>query len=159
MTGVQTCALPILDFKANDTLIAEIHYNPNGIAGTSYFEYDFTSVNPQSDWNNPLKVIVSITATTGGGSTAINEHTSSSTLSEAYPNPASGITTISYNSLTNGGYLTLYDITGKEVMSRKLAKGQAIVLLNVSSLENGVYFYSLENQEGKVATKRLVVVR
>lgn len=86
-------------------------------------------------------------------------------LSQNYPNPFNPSTTINF-SLAKAGFVTLkvYDITGKEVKSlvnSNMTAGKYEVNANLSSLNSGVYFYTI-NVTGDAnysATKKLMLVK
>jgi hypothetical protein len=82
------------------------------------------------------------------------------TMFTAYPNPANTMVTVCYN-LVNGGAvsLTMTDATGKLVMAEDFgtqAEGEYKTTLNTASLENGVYFYTI-NVDGMTITKKLTI--
>jgi len=93
---------------------------------------------------------------------AVNEV--SNTISELknYPNPANGSTTISYTLAQSSEVsLNIYDITGKKLMELNQGKqnsGNHIINMNVSSLSEGMYFYSLQTNDSKM-TKMMSVVK
>ena len=79
---------------------------------------------------------------------------------ENYPNPMSDHTTFRFN-ITNSGNvnLSLYDISGKkvdEVTSGRYAKGLHQVSYKNSALNNGVYVYKLNTNEGDKTGKILI---
>ena len=86
-------------------------------------------------------------------------------LAQNYPNPFNPSTTINF-SIAKAGFVTLkiYDITGKEVKSlvnNNMTAGKYEVSANLSSLNSGVYFYTI-NVTGDAnysATKKLMLVK
>ncbi len=75
-----------------------------------------------------------------------------STVFTVYPNPAKDIVTINGNS--NLSAISIYDITGKKVLSTtKLVNNT----LNISSLNSGLYLLKMKDIKGAIATKKLVV--
>jgi len=86
-------------------------------------------------------------------------------LAQNYPNPFNPSTTINF-SIAKAGFVTLkvYDINGREVKSlvnNNMTPGQYEVNANLSSLNSGVYFYTI-NVSGDVnysATKKLMLVK
>ena len=86
-------------------------------------------------------------------------------LSQNYPNPFNPSTTINF-SIAKAGFVTLkvYDINGREVKSlvnNNMTPGQYEVNANLSSLNSGVYFYTL-NVSGDAnysSTKKLMLVK
>lgn len=80
----------------------------------------------------------------------------------AFPNPATSNTEIRYN-LETAKELSfeLFDMTGKLVMSQGLgtmAPGPQRLEVSTTSLEDGVYFYSLVAPDGQLS-QRLVVIK
>ena len=86
-------------------------------------------------------------------------------LAQNYPNQFNPSTTINF-SIAKAGFVTLkiYDITGKEVKSlvnNNMTAGKYEVSANLSSLNSGVYFYTI-NVTGDAnysATKKLMLVK
>jgi peroxiredoxin len=81
-------------------------------------------------------------------------------LSQNYPNPVSGETTISFN-LKEKSYvdLIIYDITGKIVstlVSEERALGNHEITFNASTLNSGIYYYQL-NAGDYTQTRRMMV--
>jgi len=81
-------------------------------------------------------------------------------LGQNYPNPFSGTTTIDYQ-LTNSNDISLevYDITGRQVLNVDegfQTTGKHTITLNASSLNAGVYYYTLVAGNAKV-TKRMII--
>ncbi|CAN5755532.1 hypothetical protein BH11BAC7_BH11BAC7_22130 [soil metagenome] len=81
-------------------------------------------------------------------------------LGQNSPNPVDGNTTINY-SIINGGdvMFNVYDVAGKMVMT--VNKGNQVagtytIDLNTSTLEAGVYFYTM-NVNGTSATRKMIV--
>lgn len=79
---------------------------------------------------------------------------------ESFPNPTSNMTTLTFNLPQEMTVkIALYDMTGrlvKAVSKGKMPSGNNSLTVDLSSLAAGVYTYSLENENGERATKRLV---
>lgn len=73
---------------------------------------------------------------------------------EIYPNPAQNILNIAYtgNSDITSCYLQLVDITGKVILKRALTSDE-ILKLNLSEIENGIYFVILNDTQNTFAGK------
>lgn len=75
-------------------------------------------------------------------------------LNVIYPNPASKSLTIEFeHALEHTGTFILYDITGRKIKEYKLSVGLDTFVFDISTLQNGVYFYSLSSDrdvKGKV---------
>lgn len=72
-----------------------------------------------------------------------------------YPNPVSELLNVRLENDMNNVNFTLYNVLGDVVMSSKLNSG--VNTLSVSSLPNGVYFYSILKKGNVVETKKLVI--
>jgi hypothetical protein len=67
---------------------------------------------------------------------------------KVYPVPATQQVTLALPSSNESFQLVLFDMNGKQVMSRKVLAGDSEYVLNVSGLRSGVYMISLFNNEG-----------
>lgn len=65
------------------------------------------------------------------------------TVSELYPNPASGFISFNYENAGNDAVLYLVDMTGRTVLSQALTTGKNIV--DVSAVAEGSYFLTTHN--------------
>jgi len=82
-------------------------------------------------------------------------------LNQNYPNPANDYTDIKF-SLNEDGFtqIKLYDLNGnykKHVISSFLSSGNHSIKLNVSNLEAGTYYYTLESGNKKQTRKMIVL--
>ena len=80
---------------------------------------------------------------------------------ENYPNPASTSTTIRFACSEGYVKITLYDGIGREILTineAKYRKGTHEVILDVSSLQNGNYYYQVQSED-KQMMKTLVVAK
>ena len=75
-------------------------------------------------------------------------------LVSIYPNPASNSLNIEFeNALEQAETFVLYDITGRKIKEYKLSERLTEFSLDISTIQNGVYFYSLRSDidvRGKV---------
>ena len=69
-------------------------------------------------------------------------------LLKVYPVPATQQVTVSLPSSNESYQLVLFDMNGKQVMSRKVVAADGEYVLNVSGLRSGIYIISLFNNEG-----------
>lgn len=74
-----------------------------------------------------------------------------------YPNPASGAIFLDMPENLNGAAITVVDINGKQLLAT-LHKINGNCELNVSSLENGVYFCRISTDAGTV-TKKIIIAK
>ncbi len=96
-----------------------------------------------------------------GGSNFVESEAECSTLSVAshheivfdlYPNPATDV--INITSKSQNGSIEIYNITGKQVLSKNLGLGKNTV--NVTQLKSGVYLARLVS-DSNVETKKLII--
>ena len=125
-----------------------------GQAGSSTVRYTFFDVNHRNDSAN---FTLHILATNVVGIKNIAAK-SKNKISTAFPNPSINNTSITY-SIENpkNTLLVLYDVLGKEVWSKKPESTEGIFQLNTSSLQAGIYFYSLLVDNVSIVTKKLIV--
>ncbi len=82
-------------------------------------------------------------------------------IDQNYPNPCSSVTTLSYT-LKSQGYVSIkvFDISGNEVLtvvSEDQSPDLYSVTLNVTSLRNGMYFYSMKVNNILTGVRKFVV--
>ena len=77
-----------------------------------------------------------------------------------FPNPTSGLTTLTFTLPQQMAVkIAIYDITGrmvKAVSKGKMPSGDNNLTVDLSNLAAGVYTYTIENEQGEQAAKRLV---
>jgi len=84
----------------------------------------------------------------------INEINSANNL-HIYPNPSSGLVTISSNQpIAN---IDVFDVTGKLVHSQQNNGKQTNTVLDLSVLSNGIYFINAQTENGGVGVSKVVV--
>ncbi|MBK8413866.1 MAG: T9SS type A sorting domain-containing protein [Bacteroidetes bacterium] len=88
--------------------------------------------------------------------TSLQEPESESFLVNVFPNPASSQFTVTYDFPTNkDGEFMLYDAYGKEVIRKKLYGTFTSLLIRTDKLGNGIYFYKVELDGGRVQMESL----
>lgn len=82
--------------------------------------------------------------------------TPSNTLAaiSVYPNPTKGIITINLPELGSESRLTLHDIQGREILRKETHASNEV--LNIESLQEGVYLLTVENGNNKI-TKKIIL--
>ena len=81
-------------------------------------------------------------------------------FSNAYPNPANNTVSFDYEMQNaNSAAVAIYNMMGQEVVRQDLNLGSSRVDINVSDLNEGVYFYSLIVNNQTVKTNKFVVSR
>ena len=109
------------------------------------------------DRNNPEdRVMVELNV---GACDTANSITEALTLqaSSAYPNPANTIVNIDFNVTASPVHLQLFDLVGNIVKDVTIEAAQGTAKLDVSDLNNGVYFYNLTVNGHRSEVKSLVV--
>ncbi|MCF8429083.1 MAG: T9SS type A sorting domain-containing protein [Bacteroidia bacterium] len=72
-----------------------------------------------------------------------------------YPNPTSGIVTISSSqTIVN---IEVFDVTGKVVYSQQNNKHQTNLEINLSALSNGIYFINTKNNFGGISKSKIII--
>jgi hypothetical protein len=66
----------------------------------------------------------------------------------AYPNPSEEVITLERENSWNGGSYKLFNLKGIEVQNGQIPKMGNVIEIDLSTLENGVYFYLLHTSEG-----------
>ena len=66
-----------------------------------------------------------------------------------YPNPAIDKITVSYNQLTEGSNLIIYNLAGNKVVSDNLVVGSSLYTLNISALAAGTYLAEVVTKNEK----------
>ncbi|CAM3506467.1 T9SS type A sorting domain-containing protein [Aequorivita lipolytica] len=74
-----------------------------------------------------------------------------------YPNPTSDSFTVQSSQLVSETTISLYDIQGKMLLSEKMLPQNGKLTLEVSSLENGVYFVKISSEGNSVVRKLLKI--
>lgn len=71
-----------------------------------------------------------------------------------YPNPVADILTL--NSKESVKEITIYDMQGKQLNDFYYNSSNTITKLDVSALQNGIYFLKIETESGRVATEKFI---
>ena len=86
--------------------------------------------------------------------TGITEH-SNQTIS-LFPNPSNGIITVSNLNKSYKSTIDIYDVLGKKVYT-SIIENQQNTTIDLSKQARGIYFYRINNGEGKQETGKLVI--
>ncbi|MBT0608225.1 T9SS type A sorting domain-containing protein [Aequorivita echinoideorum] len=70
-----------------------------------------------------------------------------------YPNPTSGIVTFQSSKLVSETSVEIYNVQGRLVFSEKIIPASGRVDVNISSLENSMYFVKISSEENSVVKK------
>ncbi len=130
-------------------------YVHGGVQGSSRVRFTVYNVdNP----NDTLSFVVNFTVGyVGIGDVVIN----TPEISNAYPNPASGNVNFDYNlpASAKNAEIKVTNLLGTVIEEIALEKTEGKASLNVSSLKNGIYFYSLMINNSATTTRKFVVKR
>ncbi len=90
--------------------------------------------------------------------TGINDHTSSfGFVSDAFPNPSSNLIYIKYELNVIPEKIIFSDVLGKVVKENIINDKQGTAKINISDLNDGLYFYSFVSENKVIVTKKLIV--
>ena len=107
-------------------------------------EYQFTITDDaKTKDDNRFEVIFS------NNSTSIENISNTSSTISVYPNPATDVLNISVSNGTKVNNVNIYNVSGKLVTTAKVTANQ----INISELNNGVYFIEVLTENGKLTTK------
>lgn len=126
-------------------------YNPGGNEGTTTVDYTFTS----GSFSTLMTVNYTYTAVgISSSDLRVNSFT-------AYPNPATSSVTIAYDLSglysANDTRLVITNLVGSKVAVRSLNGTSGKVSMDISNLDAGIYFYSIEANGQAVSTRKLIV--
>lgn len=126
-------------------------YNPSGTEGTTTVKYVFTSG----------EYCDSVTVNYIYAATGIADANYCVNSMIAYPNPATSNVTVAYDlsgiSSVGSGRLVITNLVGSKVLSRPLSGTSGKVNVDLSNLDSGIYFYSIEVGGKLLATRKLIV--
>jgi len=112
-------------------------------ANVSYYRLEQTDYNGHSIYFNTVPVNVDPLAN----------------IMALAPNPATGITSVSFNCISNGSaQLTVSDLAGRVIGSKQISvvKGDNISSLDVSNYTNGLYFINISTDAQQLSAKLVV---
>ena len=72
-----------------------------------------------------------------------------------FPNPSTGLITINNLYLHDDGILSVYDVCGKQVFTKKYNQQKNSEVIDMSGFENGIYFLKI-NDAGQSITKKII---
>ncbi|MCX6258675.1 MAG: T9SS type A sorting domain-containing protein [Bacteroidia bacterium] len=126
-------------------------YMSNSLSGISIIAYTIFDVNTPADSS-----VFYIKFTYADGVDEIPQNS----ITDAYPNPTSGNTTIGYNlNPKSHASIALYNLIGTRVRNYELAKSSGSLVINTNNLNPGAYFYSFIIDGRVIKTSKLIVTR
>lgn len=128
------------------------YYSPQGTTAVKFVFFDMDNTTDTSF------VIVNYVIGSLGVPTI---HSDQISLSNAYPNPAASNVNIDYKLPSNvsGANIKVTNLLGTIIDNVVLDKTEGKAILNVNSLKNGIYFYSLIINNSATITRKFVVKR
>ncbi len=138
----------------NDQLTTD--FNPNGVAGVTSVRY---AVINQANMNDSAFFIIdyNVSCSAAGINAPINVKPS---VSNPAPNPASSFFAVNYklgSANSTGAKMVVYNLLGDRVMETNVEEIEGTIKMDISSLDQGIYFCSLEMDGKMLVTRRLVV--
>ena len=156
-------------YPATTTLSAAVSVPANSLLGNGFLT-DFTAVNTPNTasvlytiYNTATpsdsiatRINYNVTATTG-----IKQFANNYYVSDVAPNPASSTVSFSYdlNNINQSASVKIYNMLGSLVKTVPLETYSNNTKIDVNSLEEGIYVYSVVVGGKAVKTSRLVVAR
>ena len=136
--------------ESSNSAMFHLLYNPGGNEGTTIVDYTFRAGNYTK----------SLTVNYMYGNTSIAEADIRVNSLTAYPNPATSSVTVAYDlsDIHSGNTrLVITNLVGSKLAVRNLSGSTGKVSIDLSSLDSGIYFYSVEADGKIVSTKKLIV--
>jgi hypothetical protein len=157
----QLCYAPSTNVSSNVSIAAGgqfllvTDFTPDNTNGVSVVRYSvFNTANPSDSMYFFIEYHVS--------PTGIAAHTNvKASIGSPMPNPAASVFNMNYNLGSSFGTgtakMVIYNMLGEAVRTETLSDAEGTFRMDVSVLDNGVYFTSLEVNGKQLSTKRLVV--
>lgn len=128
-------------------------YDANGNVGKSRIMYVFFNEN---DPNDSIAFVAEFYA---GSSVGISSSQKVSAKAKVYPNPAKSSITLDYqlSKLTDNSKFELRNILGSVVKEVKLNNTSGQRKIDISGLQNGVYFYNIQIDDKVVISNKIII--
>jgi hypothetical protein len=75
-----------------------------------------------------------------------------------FPNPNNGNIQLNYT-LEENAVISLFDCTGKNIKNINLLPGNNLINLNLTEISNGVYYYNVVSNQGKIVSNKFIVIK
>ena len=76
-----------------------------------------------------------------------------------FPNPTNNILTIKYIDAFDNHTISLYHLSGREILKRKLPNGVTDYSFSVQNLEMGIYLLKIQKGENVVWNSKVAVIK
>jgi len=139
-------------FAAGETITYLIHARfEDATSGNTHELYTAYEVGNESN-------AVSVNVKYEIENTSVSQIANNLIVSKVYPNPVNENVNFNYNLKYNSnGFVTIHDVTGKQIVSLELVQGIEKVTYNTTALNNGIYFYNVYVDGVKTTTNKFIV--
>jgi len=149
-TYVSPNALTLNANETNSSFMGD--YNSNDNAGKSTILYTFFNI---ADTNDSAAVVINFIT---GSAVGIENNTPIITVSKAYPNPTKDAFYLNYDfSNSKSARVEVINVIGSVVKVQEIQGLSGKTMIDVSNLNNGVYFYSVIVDGKKYVSKKLII--
>lgn len=151
-----TTLSPVFSMAPGDPVDLSYDFNPNNATGVTQVRYVLIN---QSNLADSAWFIVTYNVS-NSATGVVNTTVSKPSVSNPMPNPASSVFSMNYklgSASMNTAKFVVYNMLGAVVLESPVNETEGAVKMDVSSLEQGIYFCTLESDGKAVATRRLVV--
>ena len=147
-------AIPANGTLTNNGLLLDF----TDFAGTGYSQVLYTLFNPVHPTTDSVSIMITYKITAASG---IKLNTSNYSISNISPNPASNNVSLNYDlkNTTQPASIKIYNMLGTLVKTVSLDTYSNNTKIDITSLEGGMYFYSVIIGGNAVKTSRLIVSR
>lgn len=124
-----------------------------GFAGTSVVRYRFFNENDAAD---SISAVFVYTAT---GTSSISTRILDKNDFYAYPNPTTDMLNVAFGEIDGyrSGKIVIRNALGSEMIAKPINLSRNMANLDVSTLDRGVYFYTIQLDGKNIHTKKFVV--
>jgi len=142
-----------VNMTAGDAFDLTCDFFPDSVSGMAHVRY---SVLNQGNPSDSVYFDIYYNATPTGVKESVSVKSS---ISNPAPNPAVSVFSINYKlgSTPDNSKMVIYDMLGARVMETAVEGQEGTLRMDVSSLQPGIYFCTLESAGKALATRRLVV--
>jgi len=145
-------------FIRDGSELLQIHFYPMMTVGSSTFTFRIANKDNPEDYED---VVFTYKVTEPNSIFQKVSFARPDALSNAYPCPTATQSLVRFNRPSNSreAFIKLFDLMGREIGRYELETQNGELIVNVRSLSEGIYFYSLVSDGQVLSTKRLIVSR